>query len=317
VNGNRTRRGKWVVSVIFMLIFLPEYVLSQQFPIMDQYLVTPSSISPAFVGKDSPLEVFLTSRIEWTGISSHPLIGALNVSAALPKNMGLGGNILYNVAGPLENLTINLNYAYHLKLATDHYLSFGINGAYYQNVLDLSNAVLADPNDPVLAGRTTISESYFNVGLGLLYSWRTLDACITLPLLFNNKTFYNSDKVYSHIMTLDRNFLVYLGYLLQTKGDWGAHFSFLYRQTQYTPWSFDVAVRAIYKEMIWFGLLYRKNNIIGLTGGFSVAKGLKFNYTYEYSPTAMMGKSSGTHEITLGYKMPPKSVKPSMKDYIK
>lgn len=309
--------GKTGITAVILLIFLSGVGHSQQFPIMDQYLVSPSSISPAFVGKDSPFEVFLTSRIEWTGITSHPFIGSLNLAAELPKNMGLGGNIMYNVAGPLENLTINLNYAYHLKLATDHMLSFGINGAYYQNVLDLTKAVLADPSDPVLAGRATISESYFNVGFGLLYSWRTLDACITFPLLFNNKTFYTSDKVFSHVLTLDRNFLVYLGYLLQPKGEWGAHFSFLYRQTQYTPWSFDVAVRAIYKEMVWFGLLYRKNNIIGITGGLSIAKGLKFNYTYEYSPSAMMGKSSGTHEITLGYRMTPKSVKPSMKDYIK
>jgi len=309
--------GKTGIPVLILLIFLAGSVQAQQLPIMDQYLVSPSSISPAFVGKSSPLEVFLTSRIEWTNITGHPFIGSMNVAAALPKNMGLGGNIMYNVAGPLENITINLNYAYHLKLATDHMLSFGINGAYYQNILDLSDAVLADPNDPVLAGRATISESYFNVGLGLLYSWRTLDFCVTFPLLFNNKTFYNNDKVYSHVLTLDQNFLVYMGYLLKPKGDWGAHFSFLYRQTQYTPWSFDIAVRAIYKEMITFGLLYRKNNIIGITGGLSVVKGLIFNYTYEYSPSAMMGKSSGTHEITVGYKMGIKRVKPSMKDYIK
>ncbi|NQV02407.1 MAG: PorP/SprF family type IX secretion system membrane protein [Bacteroidia bacterium] len=305
------------IPALILLIILSGPAYSQQFPIMDQYLVVPSSISPAFVGKDSPFEACLTSRIEWTAITDHPFIGSINLAAALPKNMGLGGNIMYNVAGPLENLTINLNYAYHQKLAVDHTLSFGINGAYYQNVLDLTNAVLADPNDPVLAGRSSISESYFNMGLSLLYSWRTLDACVTFPLLFNNRSFYNSDKIYSHVLTVDRNFLVYLGYLLQPKGDWGAHFSFLYRQTQYTPWSFDVAVRAIYKEMVWFGLIYRKNNIIGVTGGLTIAKGLKFNYTYEYSPTAMMGKSNGTHEITLGYRMFSKSIKPSMKDYIK
>ncbi|MFH1297965.1 MAG: PorP/SprF family type IX secretion system membrane protein [Bacteroidota bacterium] len=305
------------IQSLLLLLALSGPAFSQQFPIMDQYLVTPSSISPAFVGKESPFEVFLTSRIEWTSITGHPFIGSLNLATTLPKNMGLGGTILYNVAGPLENLTINLNYAYHVKLAADHTLSFGITGAYYQNVLDLTNAVLANPDDPILAGRSTISESYFNMGVSLLYSWRTLDACVAFPLLFNNKTFYNSDKIYSHVLTLDRNFMVYLGYLLQLKGDWGAHFTFLYRQTQYTPWSFDVAVRAIYRDMVWFGLIYRKYNTIGVTGGLTIAKGLIFNYTYEYSPTAMMGKSSGTHEISLGYRMVSKSVKPSMKDYIK
>jgi len=312
-----TRQLKIGFLAILALNLLSETAYPQQFPIMDQYLVAPSSISPAFAGKESPFEVTLTSRIEWTSINGHPILGSLNMSGALPKNMALGGNILYNVAGPLENLTINLDYAYHLKVAADHMLSFGINGTYYQNVLDLTNAVLADPNDPVFSGRNSISESYFNMGLSLLYSWKTLDACVALPLLFNNRSFYNSDMIYSHVLTLDRNFLIYLGYMIEPKGDWKGKFSFLYRQTQYTPWSFDIAARAIYRDMIWFGLLYRKSNVIGVTGGLKIAKGLIFNYTYEYSPTAMMGKSGGTHEITLGYRMLSKSYKPSMIDYIK
>jgi len=289
---------------------------AQQFPIMDQYLVSPSSLAPSFAGKDYPFEAFLTSRIEWTNVPGHPFIGALNLSGTLPHHMGIGGNILYNKAGPLENLTINLGMAYHLKIAQDHMLHFGLNGAYYQNVLDLTNAVVRNPNDPLLSGLNSISENYFNVGTSLLYSWKTLDACIAFPLLFNNKSFYHEESIYQNVLTMDRNFLVYLGYSLLTKSDWSAKFSFLYRKTQFTPWSFDVTARAFYKDIAWMGLIYRKYNIIGVTGGMNIAKGLIFNYTYEYSPTAMMGKSSGTHEISLGYLLIPKPEKPSLKEYI-
>ena len=305
------------ISCLLYLVIISVTSFSQQFPIMDQYLLAPGSISPAFAGKNNPFEVFLTSRIEWTSLKGHPILGSLYLDGALPKNLGIGGNILYNQAGPLENLTINLNLAYHLKVADDHILSFGLNGTYYQNVLDLVGAVLKDPNDPLLSGRSSISESYVNLGTSILYSWRTLDACVAFPLLFNNKSFYNNESIYSHVLTMDRNFLVYLGYRLPTKTDWSAKFSFLYRQTQYAPMSFDISVTALYKELGWMGLIYRKNNIIGINGGLVIAEGLLFNYTFEYSPSAMNKKSNGTHEITLGYKIMPKIEKPSLKEYIK
>jgi type IX secretion system PorP/SprF family membrane protein len=291
---------------------------AQQFPIMDQYLIAPATLAPSFVGLDSPFEAFLTSRIEWTNLSGRPFIGSFHLDGTLPKNMGIGANVMYNQAGPLENLTLNVDFAYHLKLALNHKLSFGINGTYYQNVLDLTNVVVADPNDPMIAGKSSISENYFNMGLSLLYSWKSLSACVAFPILFNNKTFYNTDKLYDHVLTMDRNFLVYLNYTLKKKkNNWGGQFTFLYRNTQYTPWSFDICARALYKEVAWLGLLYRKGNTLGITGGMNIARGIEFNYTFEYSPTAMMGKTAGTHEITIGYKLMPRLEKPSLQDYLK
>ncbi|MFH1160144.1 MAG: PorP/SprF family type IX secretion system membrane protein [bacterium] len=304
-------------SFVFLMIGISGALRAQLFPVMDQYLLNPTSISPAFAGKDYPFEVFLTSRIEWTAVPGHPIIGSLNLDGALPKRLGIGGNITINNAGPLHNLTLNLDLAYHLKVAIDHTLSFGLNVSYYQNVLDLINAVLKDPNDPLLAGRSEISESYVNMGASLLYTWRTLDICIAFPLLFNNESFYSGESIYSHVLTMDRNFLAYIGYTLKTKTDWSWKFGFLYRKTQFAPMSFDISALALYKDLGWLGLIYRKNNIICITGGLMISKGLKFNYSYEYSPSTMSGKSYGTHEITLGYQMIPKSEKPSLKEYIK
>jgi len=304
-------------SFMFLLVGVSGAVNAQLFPVMNQYLLNPTSISPAFAGKDYAFEAFLTSRIEWTSVPSHPVIGSLNVDGALPKRLGIGGNITFNNAGPLHNLTLNLDLAYHLKVAVDHTLSFGLNISYYQNVLDLTDAVLKDPNDPLLAGRSEISESYVNVGASLLYTWRTLDVCLAFPLLFNNKSFYTGESIYAHVLTMDRNYFVYVGYTLKTKTDWSGKFGFLYRKTQFAPMSFDISALAFYQDLGWIGLIYRKNNIICLTGGLTITKGLKFNYSYEYSPSAMSGKSYGTHEFTLSYQLVPKSEKPSLKEYIK
>jgi type IX secretion system PorP/SprF family membrane protein len=316
-NYDRTGKRVYLGTGTLLATVIPILMHAQLLPLSNQYLLSPSVISPAFAGRDCPFEAFLTSRIEWTAVPGHPVIGILNVDGALPKRLGIGGNITINSAGPLNNLTLNVDLAYHLKVAVDHTLSFGINVSYYQNVLDLTDAVLSDPNDPLLKGRSEISESYINLGASLLYSWRTLDICVAFPLLFNNRSFYSSESIYSHVLTMDRNFYVYAGYLLKTKTDWSGKFGFLLRKTQFTPMSFDISALALYKEMGWLGLIYRKNNILCFTGGLTITKGLKFSYSYEYSPSAMRGKSYGTHEITLGYQLASKSDKPSLQEYIK
>lgn len=307
---------KKLLCLVIMVSLGNIAVYAQQFPIMDQYLLNPASISPAFVGKEKRFEVFLTSRLEWTKVSGAPFVGSLNLDGKLNNQMGLGGGLLVNNAGPLKNLNINLSYAYHLKLAQFHTLSFGINATFYQNIFDLSNILVKDPNDPLLTGQNKISESYFNVGASLLYNWKDVNFFIAFPLLFNNRTFYSDQSIYAHVLSMNRNFFIYADYRLRTNSDWGAKFNFLYRKTQYSPASFDLCARACYRDLAWLGLMYRRNNIFAVTGGFAIEQGIILNYSYEFSPTAMMGKSYGTHEITLGFWLPDKTDKPSLKDYI-
>jgi len=289
-------------------------VFSQQFPILDNYLINPVSISPAFTGKLNLFEAFLTYRNEWVNIPGGPVEGALNIDGALNKNMGLGGNIQINKAGPLTNFMVNLNYAYHLQIAKEHFLSFGINISAYQNSIDYSKAVVGNPLDPLLQGNGKTTETYMNVGAGLLYAWKDLYICVGFPVLFNNKSFYNQNK-YDHVLAMDRNWIFYAGYTVDLKSDWKLKFDMLYRNTQFTPWTIEVSGLVKYHDSFWLGAFYRKSNIVGLTAGVAIVNALVINYNYEFSGSAMLGKSAGTHEITLGFMLKRKTVSLQIKEY--
>jgi len=275
---------------------------AQQLPVMDNYLFNPVSVSPAFTGKYYKFQSVLTYRHESTNLAGAPITGNLQFDGSPTKNMGIGGNVLFNKAAIYQNISVNLNYAYHLQLATDHFLSFGINASFYNNYLNLSELVVRNPTDPMINDRDKISESYFNVGLGFLYNWKDLNFCISFPLLFNNRSFYNNEP-YKHVLAMDRNWLIYANYNLLLHSDWKLQFDVLYRQNQYNPWTLDVSALVKFRDNYWLGALYRKPGTIGITAGVAIIGKFLVNYNFEFSGASYEGAGGGTHEISLGYRM--------------
>ncbi|MCX6286023.1 MAG: PorP/SprF family type IX secretion system membrane protein [Bacteroidetes bacterium] len=304
--------------MFLILMFAPRIINAQQYPVLDEYRINPGILAPSFTGISSLFQVYLTQRNEWTGVPGAPVTGAVNIEGTPYQNMGLGANVLLNKAGIVRYFSFNLNYAYHLHLATDHFLHFGISPGLYQNSIDLSNLIIADPNDPMINGSGKTTETYINCGASLMYSFKTLNICVGFPYLFNNKSLYQETQ-YSNYLTMGTNFQAYLNYLLMFGKDWGMQFDVLYRNMQGTPWIIDAGLMIKYKESFWLGLLYRKGNTIVANAGFSIANSFVLGYNYEFSGSAMMGKSSGTHEITLGYTLQGKKQKKAnplkIKDY--
>jgi type IX secretion system PorP/SprF family membrane protein len=290
---------------------------AQQLPILDNYLLNPVSISSAFTGKYYTFQAIATHRSESTGLTGSPVIGNVNLDAKVGKNMGVGGGIMLNKAGIFRNFTVNLNYAYHLQLAKLHFLSFGISAALYQNSLDVTSVIVSDPNDPMLFNHDTKSESYFNVGASLLYNFENFNFSVSFPLLFNNKSFY-FDEPYQNVLTMNRNIFVYSNYTLEMNEDWKLKFDLLFRYTQQLPWTIEVSSIVKFQDSYWFGLMYRKPSVIGVTAGLAIINSIVINYNYEFLGSSMMGKSGGSHEISLGYRLggtakPKKSLQ--IKDY--
>jgi len=295
---------------ILLLLFLTisGFARAQQYPILDEYRINPGVLAPSFTGSAALFQLYLTHRAEWTGIPGAPVTGAINIEGDPAKNMGLGTNITINKAGIITYFSFGLSYAYHLQIAKNHFLHFGVSPILYQNSIDLSNLTVPDPNDPMTQGIIKRTETYINFAASLGYSFKGLNVCIGMPYLFNNKSLL-ADSAYANVLTMGMNFLVYANYSMALADDWDLKFDVLYRNIQYTPWLIDAGVMVKYKDSYWLGLLYRKGNIFAVNLGLFAAKAIVIAYNYEFSGTAMMGKSSGTHEITLGYTLQGKTKK--------
>jgi len=294
--------------LFLLLIFAFEIIYAQQYPVLDEYRINPGILAPSFTGASSLFQVYLTQRNEWTGIPGAPVTGAVNIEGVPFDNMGLGTNILVNKTGIFRYFSFSLNYAYHLQIAKDNFLHFGVSPGLYQNSVDLSNPIVSDQTDPMLNGSGPTTQTYVNCGASLMYSFKTLNFCVAFPYLFNNRSLYQ-ETMYSNYLTMGTNFLVYLNYQLELSKEWGLQFDVLYRNIEKTPWLIDAGIMVKYLDSYWLGLLYRRGNTFALNAGFEIANSFVLGYNYEFSGSAMMGKSGGTHEITLGYTLKGKNKK--------
>lgn len=305
---------KTILTAIFILLCSP-LLMAQQLPLLDNYLFNPYSLAPSFAGKTYKFESYLTYRRSWTGLSGSPTVGFLSLDGNVGKNMGVGGKVQFSTAGIYDNFMVNLAYSYHLPLAKFHTLSFGLDAAIYQNSVDLSEVVVGNPQDPILAGRDKITETYVNMGFSMIYSWKELNVGFAFPMLINNRSLY-IDTEYNHLLGVDRNWLIYANYTLTFSTPWKLKFDLLYRDTQFSPWTIDFSTMVKYMDNYWLGLFYRKNNIFGVTAGLAIAGSFVINYNYEFSGYAMGGQGGGSHEISIGYRLPfSTKVEPELKDY--
>lgn len=308
------RKSFLLIAIVFGLC---QHLFAQQLPVLDNYLINPISLSPAFAGKLNRFEANLTYRRAWTGLTGTPTVGFLSLDGNVGKNMGIGGTFMMSTAGIYKNFAFNLDYAYHLQIAKSHVLSFGVNAALYQNTLDLSEVIVGTYQDPALSGSDKLTETYLNAGFSMLYNWKELNVSFAFPLLINNRSLYANND-YNHMLGLDRNWLVYANYTIVFKTPWKIKFDLLYRDTQYSPALLDFSTMVKLYDSYWLGVFYRNNNVIGVTAGIAIVNSVVINYNFEFAGFTMDGQSGGNHEFTLGYRLPFLTKKvPELKDYSK
>ena len=301
-------------SFLILLILLPISSFSQTSSNQLQYLINPSVLSPALFDPDLHFSGFITYRSEWTGFQGKPTVALLDISGTLKNKMYLGGEIRYQSASVFRSFFLALKYAYRIRILDDQYLTLGINGVFYQNILDLNAATILDPADPLIRGQERITQSKGNIGAGLAYSFRNFTVCFYAPMLLNSSSAY--DPLVEGSLSLPQNMLVYLSNDFIINRQWLVKPTFRFNILTGIPSFFELSLLAGRLDMFWASLLYRSNMTMGLTVGGELWKQLVISYGYEFFVGNSPGVHTGTHEITLGYKIGgTKIVNPELKDY--
>ncbi|NLJ08130.1 MAG: PorP/SprF family type IX secretion system membrane protein [Sphingobacteriales bacterium] len=285
---------------LFFLLVAGTMVFGQSLPLTNQYLINKYSLSPSYAGSGDLVNIFAGYRNQWTGIKGAPLTRRLSISSPLWPNVGVGGEVISDQAGFFNRLYLSLSYAYHLKLADEHTLSFGLAGKFIEHSIDLTNSVIDDINDPIIQNRITQSESAFNAGASLLYQFKGLNIGAASPFIMRNKSRYNYENNIDQYL-LQRHFLFHASYDFIINDNFGIEPFAIFRLTQYAPVNYEFAALFKYKGQYWLGASYRREGALGISAGLNLNNLMVLNYTYELLGTnKMTGYSNGTHEINLG-----------------
>ena len=301
-------RSLWVKSLIFFVFFCVGISQSNaQFYDMHltQYMFNPLPWNPGYAGMSGKVNAFVNNRNQYMGIEGSPtttFIGADMALNVLGNQGGVGLMVFSEQIGYYNNLLIQGIVSQKFDLG-DGKLGIGLNFGVVNMVLDGTKFnPKPHENDYHVDGdlsipTTEVSGIGFDSGIGVYYKAPKYYAGISIMHLFNPEpNFKDEFNVYMpRIVYLSAGYNHALWEVPVTLMP-----SFMVRKSE-GIWSFDINMNVLYKEKFWGGLSYRLQEGIAAIVGLELPSGLKVGYSYDIPMGAVSFRSSGTHEVLLGY----------------
>lgn len=255
---------------------------AQQQVSYNQYNFIPTAYNPAFVGAHDGVDVAILRNQKWQNYGEGYIANNLSVSSALFNNHGIGINLYSDFVGITSKLRAQAQYAYRLQLGEKAHLGIGVGLGIVDNRIDFSNAVVNDPNDPVLANTMQDRETMFDVTAGLQFTWAGLRIGVAAPQVLGSQLIYGDQS--SSFYTLEREFVSTVGYSWLVSENLGFVINpeVLLLYTPGAPFNYNGALIFEFEKFGWIGATYKADYAVGANVGINVIKNLKLGLAYDF-----------------------------------
>lgn len=273
-------------------------VKSQQRTQYTQYMFSGLVINPAYAGADEALSATFIDRHQWAGLDGAPVTQTLTLHGLnKKKRVGLGLAISNDKIGIHQNLTAQVSYAYHLRVADKSFLSFGLQAGIFHVRSDYGSLSSSNTPDPKL-NNVQINELFFDTGAGIYFRSPKFQAGISAPELLTKSSTINDTTA---ISLKSINLLGFLKYRFSLNPTWGLEPAVLIKYFKDVPFSMDASLMLIYKDVLTGGASYRKDESIAYLLKIKITPQLQVGYAYD-SPVQQTSRlSNGSHELMVQY----------------
>ncbi len=293
------------ITLLF-LVFLSSVAFSQQEAQFSHNMFNNMAINPGYAGSNDAICATAIARQQWVGFKdpdgskTAPQTYLFSVDGAVnPLHGGLGMTIFQDQLGFEKNLGVKLAYAYRLT-AGPGTLGIGAQVGFLSKSIDFTKFNPIDVNDPKLQGAKE-SNMATDFAFGAYYK-------IENKLYFglSASQLAQSEVQFSTALaspTLARHYYVSAGYYypLPNNPELEIDPSILIK-TDFASTQFDINGLLKYNNQFWGGVSYRATDAIVILLGMNY-KNFHFGYSYDVttSPMGASGRSSGSHEVMVGY----------------
>jgi len=253
------------------------------------------SLNPAYAGYTGCTEVNFSHLNQWVKVEGAPVTNYLSANTRFGKAFGLGGEIMLDRLGMLQQFSASLGASYGIKFGDGHHVRLGISAGYFQLRIDPTEAIYIDNNDVIVDGGMQ-SSGALNSQAGLLYAFRGLELSFSSQQLVETRS--NADYPNLDGFGLTRHFTGYGAYNILLNKRLALKPSVLYKGIMATS-QFDFNVDLNYNDFIYGGLGYRTD--VGMIGrlGVNVKDIFTIAYAYEMPIHNVATYGAGSHEIAL------------------
>jgi len=275
--------------------------IAQQIPQFSHYTLNAFGINPAVAGSKPCLDLKLGYRQQWTGVNDAPKSAFANMHGKIAKGklnfLGLGGRVETDNTGPLSYTSMDLAFAYHMKVTRKSMFSAGMALGFHQWRIDAGAIILPETgffDDPVL-GEVKAQFLFPTVDFGLLWYREDRFIGLTMVNLAKLKVQDVGDDSY-----LNPHMVLTAGKVTEMGDGFFFKPSTNVRFIPGSKPSIDITAMVDYNDKISLGLGAR--NGFGLIGLLKIDafKYVTIGYAYDMSLSQMRFDGRHTHEIVLG-----------------
>ena len=266
---------------------------SQTLPFTYDYHFNSYLINPAAAGYNvRGMSVRLIDRQQWFGVPGAPQTGSFSLTSFVGKSHGIGVVIGRDVVGLQQRLMGRVSYSHHAlvdKVGNRH-MAFGLAAEVFQ--FSMANSFV-DPIAQMDRGLTAGVQQkiYPNATGGILFYGDRGHFGVSVFNLIKPELASDFEPSVAYISIGRKERLI---------SDMVFEFNYLAKLTFDFDFEMDVNAYLSFGNKFWIGASYRTPaSIIAMTGFNKGA--YSFGYAFEYSLTAIMPSSFGTHSVMIGY----------------
>ncbi len=284
---------------IIILILLSTVVYGQQDPQYSQYMHNTAVLNPAFTGALGRSVVTAVERIQWVGLEGAPHTQTLAYHTIIEEtNFGVGGNIINDAIGPLNEVYFDGMASYAVLLSNKVKLAFGVKiGGHYFSV-DKSKIILDNQNDIKLNGE--VNKLFFSIGTGLYLNTQRFYIGLSVPNLVPSRV-YSGDIQNGSLVKMNYQMFIMSGYAFTINELTRLKPAMLIKIAEGLPTSIDLSANVLY-DRFHLGISHRVKDSFTFSAGFDINENFFIGYAYDLTSSRFSVTNSGSHEIILKYK---------------
>ncbi|MDE7347344.1 MAG: type IX secretion system membrane protein PorP/SprF [Muribaculaceae bacterium] len=305
------------VSVIASLC--PYVAMGQSDPLYTQAWALPTLYNPASAGSTDWLRIRGAARMQWVGIKNAPK--SFTAAADIPfkligRRWGGGVNVTQDAIGLFSNTYVNGQLSGRLKKLFGGELTVGLQVGYFGSSFKGSEVYIPDDddyhdsNDPSIPNKD-VGGGTIDFGVGLEYVHPKFHVGVSLIHPSSPKVKLNTKGSTSSTATSDNHeFETYVNRVLYLTA--GSNIPVKNTLIELQPdlilasdmrtLSGVLSLKGWYNKMFFGGFAYRWNDAVSVNIGTEF-KNFIFGYAYDIPTSRILKASSGSHEITVGYRM--------------
>ena len=293
-------KKRFIITALIVLGLNQLY--AQQEAAYTHYMYNTLVINPAYAGSRDALTFTALGRFQWVGFKGAPTTQTFTAHTPIAKkNIGLGLSFTNDKIGPTNNTSLDVDFAYRLKVSSKARLCFGINGGFNSFSAEVNSLTMADPNDASFMENRR-GKMLPSLGAGIYFQMPNFYLGASVPSILENSLFATGSNGSIDVSKERRHYYIIAGAVFTISPSVKFKPTVLGKIVQNAPFQIDVTGTFMLRELIDLGIMCRTGDGVGALVGVHISKQLLFGYSFDWSTGVRTGKyNGGSHEIMLRY----------------